>query len=132
MQHFQPGSFSTHLRKVAALSWEDRWLLLQVFALLGVARLALRLVELARPYRASARVGAARLAYRSRLAVLAADGIYGTIGEKVAAKGSRAWDQRVRVSTAGKLALLVQALMRSVASPPAAERGSLWTRPRAG
>lgn len=97
-----------------------------------VARLALRLVELARPYRASARFGAARLAYRSRLAVLAADGIYGTIGEKVAAKGSRAWDQRVRVSTAGKLALLVQALMRSVASPPAAERGGLWTRPRAG
>ena len=38
---------------------------------------------------------------RSRLAVLAADGIYGTIGEKVDALGAIAWDQRVRVSGAG-------------------------------
>ena len=97
-----------------------------------VARLALRLVELARPYRASARVGATRLAYRSRLAVLAADGIYGTIGEKVAAQGSHAWDQRVRVSGAGKLALLGQALLRSAGNPPPASRDGLWTRPRAG
>lgn len=95
-----------------------------------VSRLALRLVQLARPYRASARVGAARLSYRSRLAVLAADGIYGMIGEKVAALGSRAWDQRVRVSSAGKLALLGQAIMRSAGSPPAATRDGLWTRPR--
>lgn len=97
-----------------------------------VARLALRLVELSRPYRASARVGAARLAYRSRLAVLAADGIYGTIGEKVAALGSQAWDQRVRVSGAGKLGLLGQALLRSAKSPPPASRQGLWTRPRSG
>jgi hypothetical protein len=44
-------SLSTRLRKLAALSWADRWLLLQVFVLLGVARLALRLI----PFRRLAR-----------------------------------------------------------------------------
>lgn len=96
----------------------------------AAARLALRLVELAQPYRRSARVGAARLEYRSRLAVLAADGIYGAIGETVAARGPRAWDQRVRVSTAGKLGLLGLALAKSVQAPPPAYRQGLWTRPR--
>ena len=36
------------LRKVAALPWADRWLLAQIFVLLGVARLALRLVPFRR------------------------------------------------------------------------------------
>ena len=49
----------------------------------ALARLAARLVELSRAYRCSARIGAARLPMRSRLAVLAADGIYGAIGEQV-------------------------------------------------
>ena len=44
-------SISTRLRKVAALSWADRWLLLEVFCLLGVARLALRWI----PFRRLAR-----------------------------------------------------------------------------
>jgi len=39
------------LRKVAALPWAERWLLLQVFVLLGLARLALRLI----PFRRMAR-----------------------------------------------------------------------------
>ena len=39
------------LRKVTALSWADRWLLLQLFLLLGAARLALRLL----PFRRLAR-----------------------------------------------------------------------------
>lgn len=43
--------FQQRLRKVAALSWADRCLLLQVFVLLGVARLALRLI----PFRRLAR-----------------------------------------------------------------------------
>ncbi len=46
-----PHSFSTCLRKLAALSWADRWLLVQVFVLLGVARLALRVI----PFRRLAR-----------------------------------------------------------------------------
>ena len=96
----------------------------------ALARLATRLVELSRPYRLSARVGAARLPFRSRLAVLAADGIYGAIGEQVLARGTRAWDQRVRTSNAGKLALLGQAALRSLGKPAAAPRDGLWTRQR--
>lgn len=95
----------------------------------AVATLAARLVLMARPYRASARVGAARLAGRSRLAVLAADGIYGSIGERVMALGPHAWNQRVRVSSAGKLGLLLQAALRSLTAPPPASREGLWTRP---
>lgn len=95
-----------------------------------VALLARRLVEMARPYRLSARVGAARLVFRSRLAVLAADGIYGAIGEKVLAQGAKAWDHRVRVSSAGKIGLLGLAAIRALAPAPAAPRGDLWVRPR--
>lgn len=96
----------------------------------ALARLAARLIELSRPYRSSARVGAARLPVRSRLAVLAADGIYGEIGEQVRARGPRAWDQRVRVGTAGKFALLGQAVLRSLRKPYDAPRDGLWTRQR--
>lgn len=99
-------------------------------ALPAIAPLAARLVEMARPYRASARIGAARLPGRSRLAVLAADAIYGTIGEKVLALGTRAWDQRVRVSGGGKLVLLGQAMLRSLRAPAPEPRGVLWSRPR--
>ena len=96
----------------------------------ALARLAARLVHLSRPYRWSARIGAARLPVRSRLAVLAADGIYGAIGEQVLALGERAWDQRVRVSGAGKLVLLGQAALRSFGSPVNTPRDGLWTRSR--
>ena len=95
----------------------------------ALARIAARLVALSRPYRASARIGAARLPGRSRLAVLAADAIYGAIGERVAAKGAQAWDQRVRVSSAGKLALFVAAAGRSIMAPSDAPRTGLWSRP---
>ena len=95
----------------------------------ALARIAARLVALSRPYRASARIGAARLPGRSRLAVLAADAIYGAIGERVAAKGAQAWDQRVRVSSAGKLALFVAAAGRSIATPTETPRTGLWDRP---
>ena len=95
-----------------------------------LAALARRLVMLARPYRASARIGAARLPVRSRLAVLAADAIYGAIGEKVLALGERAWDQRTRIGKAGKAALFMQAMVRSLGMPATLPRNGLWTRPR--
>jgi len=43
--------FRQRLRKVAALTWAERWLLVQVFFLLGAARLALRVI----PFRRLAR-----------------------------------------------------------------------------
>ena len=96
----------------------------------AVARMAQRLVAMGAGYRRSARVGAARLPFRSRLAVLAADGIYGAIGEKVAALGPRAWDERVRISGAGKLGLAGRAALRSFGSGGEAPRAGLWTRAR--
>ncbi len=96
----------------------------------ALAMMAARLIALARPYRASARIGAARLPPRSRLAVLAADGIYGTIGEKVAAQGENAWDRRVRVSSAGKLGQFGLALVRGLSPAAETPRTGLWTRPR--
>ena len=96
----------------------------------ALAEVAARLVGLALPYRASARVGASRLAPRSRLAVLAADAIYGAIGEKVVARGPHAWDERVRTGTLGKLALFAGAAARSLRRPEPALRAGLWTRPR--
>lgn len=96
----------------------------------ALARMAARLVALSRPYRASARIGAARLPLRSRLAVLAADGIYGAIGEKVAALGAQAWDQRVRISGAGKLGQFGLAMARGFGAPAEIPRTGLWTRPR--
>lgn len=95
-----------------------------------VAVLAARLVAMARPYRLSARVGAARLPWRSRLAVLAADGIYGAIGEEVARRGAKAWDERVRVGSTGKIGQLGLAALRGLLSPSDPGRSALWTRPR--
>lgn len=95
-----------------------------------LAAIAARLVALARPYRASARIGAAKLPPRSRLAVLAADAVYGAIGERVVDLGERAWDSRVRVSKAAKAALFVKAMARGMANPEVHPRTGLWTRPR--
>lgn len=95
-----------------------------------LAQWAARLVDMARGYRSSACIGAARLPRRSRLAVLAADAIYGAIGERVVKRGAAAWDERVRISSAGKLALLVTAAARSGFTPKPAPRTGLWTPPR--
>jgi hypothetical protein len=46
-----PRALVARWRKLAALPWADRWLLVQIFVLLGVARLALRIV----PFRRLAR-----------------------------------------------------------------------------
>ncbi len=95
-----------------------------------LAQWAARLIDLARGYRASARTGAARLPFRSRLAVLAADAIYGAIGERVVQRGATAWDERVRISSRGKLALLAVAATRSSFKPDMAVRAALWTPQR--
>lgn len=94
----------------------------------AIAAIARSLVALSQPYRASARIGAARLPGRSRLAVLAADAIYGAIGEKVARLGEDAWNQRVSISKAGKAALFVRAMVRGLSSPRENPRQGLWTR----
>ncbi len=102
-------------------------------ALVGVVA---RLCRLAEEYEASARIGAARLAFRQRWAVLAAAGIYGAIARKVAATGSHAWDRRVSTGKLEKLAHLAaswwQALPRAEPTGPSPhwQRRALAARAR--
>ncbi|MEO1489985.1 MAG: phytoene/squalene synthase family protein [Pseudomonadota bacterium] len=62
-----------------------------------LAEMAARLVALVNKHEAAARVGAARLPFRSRWAVLSAARIYGAIGRKVKKRGVDAWNARVFV-----------------------------------
>jgi len=62
-----------------------------------LSEMAGRLVALVEKHEAAARVGAARLPFRSRWAVLSAARIYGAIGRKVRARGTEAWNSRTYV-----------------------------------
>ena len=93
-----------------------------------------RLGLLAARYEASARFGTPALAFRSAWAVLAAAGIYGAIGRKVAELGPRAWDVRVGTSGSAKLGFMRRAFgearRRKALYPPSVRDATLWTRPR--
>jgi len=98
----------------------------------ALAVLAGRLTDRAAAFEASARAGTAALSFRSAWAVLAAAGIYGAIGRKVAARGEAAWDSRVSTSAGEKLRFIAQAWRGALrrkdnagATPP-----SPWQRPR--
>ena len=95
----------------------------------AVAQLAIRLVNLSRDYRRSARTGAARLPFRARLAVLAAANVYGAIGEKVVRRGAQAWDSRTIVSKGEKLFHFSCALGQAMVPAAASPRTNLWTAP---
>lgn len=84
-------------------------------ALVGIVA---RLIALQERYEASARVGAARLSFRQRWAILAATGIYGAIGREVARRGAHAWDKRVHTSRAQKAGHVARAFFAA------------WGRPR--
>jgi phytoene synthase len=72
-----------------------------------------RACALSREYEASARVGAARLAFRQRWAVLSAANIYGAIARDVEARGIHAWDHRVHTGKLTKLKLVIAALQEA-------------------
>ena len=76
--------------------------------------------DLARGYEASARIGAARLPFRARWAVLAAAGIYGEIAREVVRRGDRAWDGRVTISGRDKMRFVARALREARTVAPAA------------
>ena len=83
-----------------------------------LVRIVARACALARGYEASARVGAARLRFRQRWAILAAANIYGAIGRKVEEGGARAWDHRVRTTRAEKLRLVLSAAIEGLRASP--------------
>lgn len=92
--------------------------------------LAARLADQSEAHEASARVGAARLPWRARWAVLAAAGIYGDIAREVRTRGAAAWDHRVITSRAQKAGWLVRSGWQALRRPDAVSRTGLWTRSR--
>lgn len=95
-----------------------------------LAGYAERLATLVEHYEASARVGAARLPFRARWAVLSAANIYGAIARKVAARGPTAWDSRTVIHKPAKLVHVVNALVECGDRPEPINRAGLWTRSR--
>ena len=99
-----------------------------------LAALTGRLAAMAGRYEASARIGTPALSYRAAWAVLAAAGIYGGIGRKVAAAGEDALGRRISTSKAEKLGWLARAATQSAGRVhlyPATPRDpDLWRRPR--
>jgi len=99
----------------------------------ALAELAQRLAIRAALYEASARNGTTALPFRSAWAVLAAAGIYGAIGRKVAADPARALDRRVFTSNGEKLAWFgfagSQALGRKLLFSGKPRHPDLWLRP---
>ena len=80
----------------------------------AMAGIGARLAEMAAVYEASARVGAQRLPFRSRWAVLAAAGIYGDIAREVGRRGSGAWDGRVVTSRRAKAGWVAKAFLQAL------------------
>lgn len=92
--------------------------------------LAARLADRSEAHEASARVGAEKLPFRARWAVLAAAGIYGDIAREVRRRGAQAWDHRVITTRAQKIGWVARSLAQALGDPKPASRDGLWTRPR--
>ena len=77
----------------------------------------------------SARIGAARLPFRSRWAILSAARIYTAIGREVLRRGTAAWDSRVYTSKLQKIGHAAAAFVEAlVNSPPHLDHEPKWRR----
>ncbi|MEO6091416.1 MAG: phytoene/squalene synthase family protein [Novosphingobium sp.] len=95
----------------------------------ALVRLVARLGRLVERYEGSARIGAARLPFRRRWAVLAASGIYGAITREVSRRGESAWEQRVVTPRSAKLRHVARALLQAIENaPPPADAPQLSRR----
>ena len=79
----------------------------------ALAGIGAKFAEMAQGYEESARIGARKLPFRSRWAVLSAAGIYGDIAREVARRGEHAWDSRVFTSKAAKLSWVMRAAVQA-------------------
>jgi 15-cis-phytoene synthase len=94
-----------------------------------LADMAAQLVALMEAHEAAARIGAARLPFRSRWAVLSAARIYGEIGREVRRRGTGAWDYRVSTSKWDKIRHAAAAFFEALANNPAQpSEMPRWTR----
>lgn len=90
--------------------------------------LTTRLAALAHEHEQAARLGAARLRFRQRWAVLSAAGIYGAIARKVAGAGAGAWRNRQTTSSAEKLGHVFNGFWQALSPPPALQELPRWGR----
>ncbi len=90
--------------------------------------LVVRMLDMAEAHEAAARVGATRLAYRQRWAVLAAANIYGAIGREVRTRGAQAWDHRVHTGALAKARHVARAAVEALRGAPPPEPWPRWTR----
>jgi 15-cis-phytoene synthase len=97
-------------------------------ALPALAGFAGDLNDMARRHDASARVGAARLRPRCRLAILAAANIYGAIGTKVVTRGEQAWESRSFTTDGEKLRAAGRAVLAAFRAPEPVSRDGLFNR----
>ena len=79
----------------------------------ALAGIGAKFAEMAQGYEESARIGARKLPFRSRWAVLSAAGIYGDIAREVARRGEHAWDSRVFTSKVAKLSWVMRAAVQA-------------------
>ncbi|MES2978779.1 MAG: phytoene/squalene synthase family protein [Pseudomonadota bacterium] len=98
----------------------------------ALARVAVRLLDVADPYYRSALAGIADLPLRSAWSVATARGVYREIGRKVKAHGTHAWDRRLSSTRMEKLWFVARgaavALATQQLKPPPRPR-DLWQRP---
>lgn len=83
-----------------------------------LADMAARLVQRMELHSASSRIGAARLPFRCRWAILSAARIYTAIGREVLAQGPAAWDHRVYTSKAQKIGHALAAFFEALVNRP--------------
>ncbi|WP_284126644.1 phytoene/squalene synthase family protein [Parerythrobacter aestuarii] len=94
-----------------------------------LADMAAHMVTLMEAHEAAARIGAARLPFRSRWAVLSAARIYGEIGREVRRRGTEAWDHRVHTSKLDKIRHAAAAFFEALVNrPPKPSEMPRWTR----
>ena len=88
-----------------------------------------RLIALMEKHEAAAKLGAKRLRFRQRWAVLAAARIYGAIGRKVLDRGQLAWDTRTRVNGLEKVWHMFAAFFEAIWNRPAQpQEPIIWSR----
>jgi len=73
-------------------------------------------------------VGAARLAFRHRWAILSAARIYGAIARKVAASGAHAWDHRIHTGRLEKAGHVLAAFGQACLPAPRQQKKPRWNR----
>ena len=94
-----------------------------------MAKLSARMVRLMERHEAAAKLGAARLSFRQRWAVLSAARIYGAIGRKVRDRGQLAWNSRVHTGRAAKAGHVAAAFWEALRNNPTRpDEMPRWTR----